>query len=836
MVRIQFILLAMAMLAMMPRAHAQKTIVSGKVTDAKTNEPVPFANVLLVGTGDGGSTDFDGYYTVRTDQPFDSLKVSFMGYRPKTVAVSKDQKQTVNVQLLPATQSLEEVVVRPGKNPALVILDSVDAHRKQNDKRSLNAYQYEAYSRVEISVDNISEAFRNNKLMKPFGYVFDSLQVAAGPDGEMVLPIFISETLSDYYYRDRGDQDKEVIKANKIKGVGVDEDSYITQFVGASFQEYNFYESFLGILDKKFISPLAPGAKTYYHFYLDDSLYIDGQYCYLITIEPKRPQDLAFKGKMWIRDTTYALKRIAVEIPEAANVNFLEKLKIQQDLTATEAGPWLPRKTRIQINVAEPTGKSFGMLGSFYLSHQDIVVNKPKEPSFYTNEVSVASDARQPDAQYWKKVRHDSLSQTEENLYGIIDSIKNFPKVKSYIEIADIIVNGYYGVGKFDLGPYLLLYGYNPVEGHRFRVGGRTNQKFSKRNILSGYVAYGTRDRRFKYNLQAEHFLDKTHWTKIGLQSKYDMIGLGLQDRPDQANTLFTATTQVGLLDRLNLVRLQRLWFTTDLADGITQRVFLTTRQVSPKGKFIFSYFTDPEQAPSGPQRSQYNTSEITLETRLARREEWIVNGNNRSSIGTEKLPVATITYTAGLKDWLNSDFNYHQLQLNLSQELNMGVLGRGDYDITGTKIYSALPYPLLNILPGNETFVRTDFTYNLMNFFEFVVDESINFRYTQHFEGFLLNRVPLLRKWKLRLLGGTHMALGRLDKRNLELVPEETEDGRKVTEFQTLDPAVPYVEVSYGLENILRFMRLEAFHRLTYLDNPNIRRFGVKGSLYFSF
>jgi hypothetical protein len=813
-----------------------QTVVKGQVKDAQSNEPVPFANVVLLGTEDGATTDFDGYYTVRSTASPDSIRFSFMGYDTKTLPIQTGQTQTLNVTLQPSTQELEEVVVKPGRNPALVLLDSLDRRRDSLNKTSLEAYQYEAYSRVEVSIDNISEEFRNRKIMKPFGYVFDSLQVAAGPEGEMVLPIFVSETLSDYYHLGQGDQSREVVKANKIKGVGINEDSYITQFVGASFQEYNFYNSYLGILDKEFISPLAPGGKTFYKYYLDDSLMLDGRHTYVITFEPKRPQDLAFRGKMWIQDTTYALKRIDAKVTGEANVNFLEKLQIQQDMTQTEAGPWLPRKTRVQIDVAEPTGKSFGMLGSFYLSHRDIQVNDPKPKSFYNNEVKVRQNARQPSEAYWNEARHDSLSRVERNLYGVIDSIRNFPQVKTYIEIADIIINGYYEAGPIDIGPYILLYGFNEVEGHRFRVGGRTNESFSKQNIFSGYLAYGTRDRRFKYNLQAEHFLDKDSWTKVGLQVKEDMIGLGLQDRPGQTNNLFAATTQLGLLDRLNLVQLQRAWLTSDLVKGVTQRVFLTTKDVDPRGDFVFSYFTDPEAAPNSPQASSFTTSEITLETRLARKETWLRDGNQRSSLGTETLPVTTLTYTAGLRDWLGSDFNYHKLSISFDQTLKMGALGRGEYKLTGSRIFSPLPYPLLNILPGNETFVRTDATFDMMNFFEFVVDEAVTLRYTHHFEGVLMNRFPLMRKLKLRLVAGGHLAWGRLDDENLELFPETNENGRPVTTFQTLDPNRPYAEVSYGFENLLKFIRVEAYHRLNYLDNPNVSAFGVKGSLYFSF
>ena len=193
--------------------------------------------------------------------------------------------------------------------------------------------------------------------------------------------------------------------------------------------------------------------------------------------------------------------------------------------------------------------------------------------------------------------------------------------------------------------------------------------------------------------------------------------------------------------------------------------------------------------------------------------------------------------YTLGFQGLIDSDFDYHRISLNLKQRLKLGAIGRGEYSLTGTKIFGQLPYPLLNILPGNETFIRSENTYDLMNFFEFVADQTVELRYTQHFDGFLLNRIPLMRKLKWRMLAGTKMAYGSFNSTNYNIIPETDSDGNEVTDdFKTLNSGVPYVEVHYGIENILRFVRVDFIHRLTYLDSPNIPRWGIKGSLYFSF
>ncbi len=812
-----------------------KTIVQGRVTDSTTGDPIPYAEIIFINQPtEGTASDFEGFYKLTTKSGIDSIKVSIMGYETEKKPVKQGEKQKINFQLSSTSYKMEEVTVTPGKYPSTILLENVWKNKATNNKATLKAYEYESYSRTTISVNNMSEDFKKRKYMEKLKPVLDSMQISAGKDGEEVLPVFVSETISKVYELNKPNRQKEFIEASNVTGVGLEDGSFVSQFVGASFQQYNFYENWLTILNKNFVSPIGESGLNFYEYRLVDTQVLNGFYCFEVQYKPKREEDLAFSGKFWIHDTTYALKRIKAETTGNANLNFIDKFKIHQDLEPTKAGPWLPSKTRVTTDVAEISDKAFGMIGKYYASNKNFVVNKPKDIEFYEKDIEKKSDYQDHSSDYWEENRHGKLSDKDKKVFNTVDSIRNVPVVKSYVEVAETLVSGHLDLGKVDLGPYILLYGNNPVEGHRFRIGAKTNSRFSKDWILNGYLAYGTKDRNFKYNIQAEKFLSRENWSKIGFQHKYDLEGLGVYDDFFQTNTLFQFSSQIGLVERFNQIRLNRLWFETDLFKGFSQRAFFLTKYYQPKGNYTFSY-QDPQKDKA--KSNKFRTTEFSLESRYAPKEKNIINGNERVRLRTGKAPVVTLRYTMGINDFLGGDFDYHKLSLDLEQDLNLGPVGRGFYRVQGTKIFNRLPYPLLNVFPGNETFVRSDNTYNLMNFYEFVADRSIEVSYTQHFDGFLLNRVPLVKELNLRLVGSAKAALGGYHSGNDQYIPDVNSEGRSVTkDYKTFSSGKPYVEVSYGFENILKFIRLEAIHRLTYLDGENVKPFGVKGSLYFSF
>lgn len=807
-------------------SDAQETIVRGKVTDAGSGDPIPFANVVFAGTTIGATTDFEGNFLIRTTHPSDTLIARYVGYKSRTKVVKRGVSQIINFQLAEEVTNLQEVVVMSGENPAFEILRQVMRNKARNDKRRLTAYEYDTYTKIEVDVDHISDKFRERKIMKQISQVLDSIDRIAGEDGKPILPLFITESVSKLYYRTSPTLKKEHILKTKISGVGVEDGSLVNQVIGSSFQEYNFYQNWLNILSKEFVSPISDAWRLYYEYDLTDSVYIGDHFCYRLDFFPKSPQDLAFTGTIWITKNEFALKQIDVTMGAQANINFVEKLKIQQELSPTKEGAWLPVKNRVLIDIGELSESSAGMLAKFYTSNRNPVVNQPKDPRFYERAIQIEEDARMfKEEHYWDTLRHDPLSATEVNVYKMIDTLKNIPIIRTYTDIIKVILDGYVKVNKVELGPYLGALAWNNIEGVRIQGGFKTNYQFSRKFIFAAQVGYGFNDTRVKYDVSVKQILDRQRWTTLTVRTRHDLQRLGVDDENLAENPLFLTATRWGFFRRGFYSYDTRIAWQREFFRGFSQKIGVRYWTFDPI--YNFGYFENPE-LPNSSVADQFQTAEVTLESRYARDETFLINDNERISLGTNKSPVFTFRYTRGIRGILGSDFHYDKVRLNIDKRIKTGPLGVGYATITGEYVLNPVPYPLLALHLGNQSPLYSSVTYNLMNFGEFISDHYVSVRYRQYLEGFLLNRVPLLKKLNWRLLATGNVILGGMRASNRNLISEFTPNGLEALRAGYFTSSVPYVELGYGVENIFRFLRVDFVHRLTYLDRPDVRRFGV--------
>lgn len=806
--------------------QAQETVVTGKVTDAASGDPIPFANLVFKGTTTGTTSDFDGKFTIKTSKATDTLIASYIGYKSRSKKVQVGVQQVINFQLVENVTNLQEVVVEAGENPAYEIMRRVVRNKSNNDKRKLIAYEYDTYTKIEIDVDNITDEFREKKIIKKITQVLDSVDRIAGEDGKPILPLFITESISKVYYRDNPSLKKEVILNTKINGVGMEDGTTITQMVGSSFQEYNFYQNWLNIMTKEFVSPIADGWRIYYDYDLTDSLYIGKDFCYRLDYFPRSPQDLAFTGTIWITKEEYALKQIDATMGKQANLNFIEKIRLQQELAKTDLGPWIPVKNRVLIDVGELGKNNAGMLAKFYTSNRNIVTNKPNNLSFYEKPIEMAEDARMNEEEkYWDTLRHEPLTETEKSVYKMIDTLRTIPVVKTYTDIFKILLDGYYSLGKIEIGPYLGVLAWNNIEGVRIQGGFKTTYKFSKKWIYQGQLAYGFTDEQFKYMVSAQRILSRHRWTTLTFRARRDIDRIGIDDENLGDNPLFLAVTRWGYFRRGYYSDEYKLAFQRELFKGYSQKI--TFRHWTFNPTFEFGYIADPGDVNS-PVINEFQNSEISIESRYARDEVFLQNDNERISLGTTKWPVISLRYTHGFQGVLGSDFEYDKLRLNVTKRIKTGPLGVAYATVQGEYIFNTLPYPMLGLHLGNQTPLYSSVLYSLMNYGEFVSDHYVSLQYRQYLEGFLLNRIPLLNKLKWRLLATSNIIMGGLRASNQELMDNYTTDGLELAPTGYFKNGKPYLELGYGVENIFKILRVDFVHRISYLDNPNARKFGI--------
>lgn len=800
----------------------QSTEVYGKVFDASTGDPLPFATVGFLKSDISTATDFDGYYHLTSNQKEDTLVVDLIGYEIKKIAL-KSGKQQVDVKMEDTHIQIQEMVITKGEDPVYALMRRVIENKDKYNHKKLQAYTYNAYSKIELDINNMDDKFKRRKVMQEFYEAVDSSNMIYDKHGEMLVPLFISETVSEYYYRKSPELSKEYVQATKIAGVAIEDGSVTSQVVGSSFQQYNFYQNWLNILDKDFMSPLADGWKLNYKLFLADSLMIGDDYCYEVHIDPIRESDLVFQGKMWITKEEAALKEIDVRVGDKANLNFIQEITIKQQLARVggHESVWMPQDTRVQVDVAKVSSRLPGVLGSYKVTNKNIQVTEPKPVKFFEYPIEVLEDAQMKDQEYWR-AQEGKLTEHEERAIELIDTLKELPTVKSYLDIIDFLVNGYYELNdKWEMGPVFFTYVWNHLEGHRARIGFRSKYGFSDKLELFGYGAYGTRDQKWKYSIGGRFFLSKRPWTELGVSYIKDVHQMGITG--ELGNTFFEATAHWGNLIAPFMKEQTSVYIQRQLSRDWSEKI--TIRNYYFNSLFDFDYYVEPTT--KEPLRNNFTATEVEFETRFGRKEVFIQNENNRISLGTKDWPVVTLKYTLGLAGVFGSDFSYNKIETTIQQDLKMGIIGWSRYKIEGGYIFEDLPAPLLELHLGNNSWFYNYRTFNLMNPYEFVSDTYASLVYIHHFDGFFLNKIPVMKKLKWRLVGNFTLLYGSLRPNNRNAIPDD------VAGLYSLNSS-PYMDVGYGIENIFKLLRIEVFHRLTQLDNPNVSKIGVKGTVQF--
>lgn len=808
-------------------ALAQKVyIIKGKVSDQVTHDPIPFASINIKNTSLGKNTDFEGNFEFKLGTiPSDSLFISCLGYFSKSVFISRDSLvQTIDIQLRPSEILLQEVKVYAGENPAHRIIRKAVTAKSENNYKKIDGFDYKSYNKIEVDFNKISEKLRQRRITQKVNKAIEEIGTLTDDEGKVLLPSFISESVSHYYFRNNPRLSKEIIKKTNIKGIGVTDGSLTSQLIGSTFQQYNFYVNQVNVLDKNFASPIADDWKLIYDYYLADSSYFGDNFCYKIDFTPKRKQDLAFAGSIWVEKETWAIAQIDATITKDANLNFIERIKIQQELEPF-GKVWFPVKNRILVDVNEVTKGSAGLLLKFTNYNEDIVINQVKDVKFFDGGIEIAPDYRENDNNFWQKVRPEPFTEKEQMAYAMIDTIKNVPVVKRYTNLALLLSSGYKKIYTgVELGPLVYTGAYNNVEGVRMRLGLRTNFEFSRKWVLQGYLAYGTKDEAWKMGGEVTRIISRKPWTTVSLKYSNDIEQVGLRQEDLGLGSIFMAYMKFGTLMRPFYETERKMEFQREVAKGIFTAFTFRTRSFDPL--YNFSYREKPSLGDASPLITRYNTSEFVSEITFARDELAIVNDNERLSFGTVKSPTITLRYALGAKNLFNSDFNFHKFLFKYSHTLNAGYFGKTYYKAEAGLILGTLPYPLLKSHLGNESIFIVSNSFNLMNNFEFVSDKYISLRYNHDFEGLLFNRFPLIKKWKWRTFTTGKFLYGGLSEENKQMNPLTNEKP-----FSSLS-SKPYVELGYGVSNIFKVLRIEAMHRLTYQDIPNVNKFGVKISM----
>jgi hypothetical protein len=807
-----------------------QTKVSGTVVD-KSNQPIPFANVVFKGSNEGVVSNEDGRFYLESIKTYNALVITSVGFSDREVTLVKSVNYNFVVQLN-EVESLKEVVIFSGKtskkdNPALDILRKIWERKRKNGLHLFNQYQMEKYEKVEFDMNTIDSAFMKNKIFKGMEFIFKQVDTSR-ITGKTYLPMFINESLSDVYGDNKLKKTKEKLKANKNSGFSSNQQ--ILSFVNDLYSEYDIYDNHLTFFDKSFTSPLSKTGIDVYNYVLRDSAYVDKKWCYNILFYPRRKNELTFKGDFWVNDTTFAIKKINMAVTKSANINWVKDIYIEQEFEVMNDSVFILTKDYMMsdfaLNKKEKSKGVYGKRTTFYQNHQ---FDKEKPVSFYKEEVNFKDDAvYKKSDEYWQENRFENLSKDELGVYKMLDTLQTVKKFKQLYNLVSILGSGYVQFGHFDFGPIFSSFGINEVEGIRLRVGGRTYFGPNDTWRLQGYTAYGFDDDKFKYGLSGKWMINKENRIILsgGNRRDVEQIGASLTTTNDVLGRSYASSAlfTTGSNGKLTNINLSNVALEIEPVKNLTfQTGFSYRTLVSASTNFSLDYYTDAAKTIT---KSDVKQSEVNLQVEYTPNRKTIGYGVERD-LADSPYSRFFVNYSHGFKGLLDSDFKYERLQLYYKQPIIIGPLGRSNVIVELGKTFGTIPLGLMSVIPGNQTYFTIDNTFSNLNFYEFVTDQYATFQWDHNFNGRLFSRIPFMRKLNWREIIGIKGVYGTISNENRAI---------NASGLIYNAPEKPYWEYNAGIGNIFKVFRIDFSWRGNYRDLPGTNNFSIKGSFGFYF
>lgn len=802
---------------------SQQTIVSGTVSDAGTGEKLPYVSVRFVDSKIGTLTDSAGGFKIETYYATDSLRFTFSGFVSQTVAIKKDVSSVLDIRLNILTDDLAEIVIlTPDEFPSTRLHKRMVANKPINNKEKLNSYEYDLYSKIQFDLNNLDDKFGQNGVVKRLDLIMDYLDSTS--TGENYLPLILSENFSNFYFKNNPKIKKELIQATKITGI---DNLQINQFLGDMYLDVNVYDNVIDVFNKSFISPTSPIARSYYKFFLEDSTFIDNDWCYKLRFLPKRSGDLTFQGEMWIHDTTYAIKLIKASIASDANLNYIQDLYLEHRFDQVEKEVWMLKEEKLiaDIKLMQKT-KVYGIYARKNSTRSNYVINSTRPPEFYTtgNAIQVMDSAKIRPESYWQSVRTEQLTKQQEGIVDMVDSLNRLPFFQTLKNLTYFSTTGYYPVGKLEYGSAFTLVSFNQVEKFRTAFALRTSNNFSKRLELGGRIAYGFGDERFKYGLTTRFNITPKKRGMMTAYYTYDIEQIGQSPTAASMGSTFATVLSTAPFDKLTFVKKTGISLEKDIKKDVVIYSAFDWKEFTPLG--LANYLKNNPTTGLVDTIGNIRTAEFTARFRWTKDEEFLSGQFDRTSLRSV-FPILSLQAIIGVKGIGGSQYNYQKLEFQLEHNTQVGIFGRMRYGAIAGYIFGNTAYPLLKVHEGNQSLWLLTSAFNKLNFLEFISDRYVGAFIENHWEGLLFDRIPINKKLKWRLLTTGRVAYGALSARH--------EQEMLIPTFVKRFGNVPYIESSIGIENILKALRVDLVWRMTH-QIPGVSPLGVRARLSLNF
>ncbi len=832
--------------------HAQSTIrVQGVVRDVSTKEAIPFASVYIKGTKLGVQTDLMGRFSMRTTTDGDTLQVVIVGYKDYFTKLNTRRLNDLVIEMEPTSYQLQEAVIRPKKakysrknNPAVEFVKKMIDKRDENDPRNKDYYSYQQYEGITLALNDFTEEVQKKWLFRKFDFLHEFVDTSE-VSGKPILPMLDKEKYESVFFRKSPKRERRVISA--AKSAGVDEvlnEQGVKQFLEEVFTEVDIFQNNVPLFLTRFVSPLSSMAPYFYKYYLLDTVMIEGRECIDLGFVPYNSESFGFTGHLFFtHDSANFLQKVILNIPKDININFLDRMTIVQDFKQ------MPDNTRLLMKddiIAEfrLTDKSRGM----YARRVSTLSNHSFEPP---TDMAVFEEGRQvieePDAndksdEFWAEIRYDKNKNDKKSMADLMERLRAVPAFYYTEKVVSAFVGGYVATArdekdsKFEFGPVNTFISGNTLEGTRLRLGGTTTTALTPNFFLDGFAAYGTRDGKWKYNLLAEYsFNKKKQFRKafpvhsIRAEYGYDVNQLGQQ-------YLYTNKDNVFLMlkrkenNMMTYLRKAELNYTYENHSGWrfetalrhqkeTASKYIPFNQIQPDGSRLLI--------------KDYTTAEMEFKIRWAPNEKFYETRNFRYPI-TQDAPVFTLSHVVGRKGFLGSDYNYNRTDIGIQKRIWLPAAGYIDAIAKAGKVWTKAPFPMLILPNANISYTVQLESYALLNPLEFINDQYASWDITYYINGTIFNRIPLLKYLQLREVINFKGFWGGLSDKNN---PAKGHPG--LFEFPAntyMMSNQPYMEISAGIANILKFVRLDYVWRLSYRNHEGSPNHGLRFRLEFNF
>ena len=834
-------------------AQSGLTRIHGNVKD-ENGEVLPYTTVRLKDTSTGCITDYNGNFSFNAKADGQTLVVTSIGYKDYEVKLTSRTSYPLKITLTSSAYDMEEVVIKPTReryqkkgNPAVELITEIINRRNEDNPFNNEFVSRDRYETFLIALDNFTEEKQQQATFRNFPFLQEYVDTSK-VSGKPVLNVSSRELAATDYFQKRPSRQKQ--KVHGREWIGIEDflpDEEVRASLEATLKDVDLFNDKVMIMRNEFVSPFSDIATTYYRFYLQDTLLVEGEKCVDLAFVPRNLQSFGFTGHLYITvDSTHFVKWVQMNVPYDINLNFVEYMNVEQKFDRDSEHPRLLTYECItaELKLYDFIDGIYGRREVFYSGYK-FNDDVDTEPFTHQEPIIETADALDRDSEFWAQYRNMDDGGDGGKTQDVEEMIARLREVPVYYwteQLINLIFSGFVPVREennpFYVGPINTILSYNGMEKLRIKLGGMTTANLNPHLFGTGYLIYGLDDNRFKYYGRLEYsFLPKKEqWNEFPVHS----IRLQYEDDIYQYGQQYLYTNKDNALlsikrlpdNMIGYVRNSELTYTMERHSGFSFTGVLRNR-VNEATRFIPMERSDG----SGPVNEIMQT-ELEIGLRYAPHEKFVQHKWNRKS-KTPEHPVFTLNHTFSKAGLLGSDYSIQHTELSYRQRIMAAPIGYFDVMLRAGKIWGQAPYPLLIIPNANLSYTYRKETFETMTPMEFVMDQHLTWDVVYYMNGLIFNRTPLLKKLKLREVLYCRGTWGSLSDKNNPAIDKSGNIFLYPTDRSKATGTVmnePFVEIGAGVENIFKLMSINWFKRMTYKNSPDVDQWGLRIAVHLQY